>query len=416
MPLAEGVSARIAYKFYSSGVITPNQLADSATDPGATGAQILRRVSSTLALQKNTYQSAEIRSDRQIADFRHGTQSVQGNIAGEFSPETYFDLIEAVHRDTRAAGVSLSQVELTSIAASASSGTFTFAGGDPVALGLKIGSIMRSTGNTASELDNTNFVITGFSGANNRTVNVTPKPSVDSAASTTFTVTQPGKSTIIPASGHVSRKAAFEVYHADLDIARLYTECRLGSYQFTLPATGMSTCQFTVYGRHQEDFADAAAPYFTSPNAESTTGIFAAVNGALLLGGSAVGVVTSADLTMNLSPTTAEVVGQNFPAEIFLGRANGTGNLTAFLDSNALIDDFINESELELLLYLTTSNAANAPASTLYLPRIKFGSAAVNLTGEGGQSVTFAYQALKYEGSTAGKVNSTIQICDTEVA
>ncbi|ELR02840.1 hypothetical protein GMDG_08853, partial [Pseudogymnoascus destructans 20631-21] len=78
MALGEGVSARVAYKPYATGVITPNTQAVSTSDPAATGGQILRRVSCSLSLSKDTYQSAEIRGDRQVADFRHGVKRVQG--------------------------------------------------------------------------------------------------------------------------------------------------------------------------------------------------------------------------------------------------------------------------------------------------------------------------------------------------
>jgi hypothetical protein len=100
MSLAEGVSARIAAKFYASAAITPGVEPAPATDPGAASAQILRRVASTLSLSKDAYQSGEIRSDRQIGDFRHGVKRVQGNISGELSPLTYADWFEAACRGT----------------------------------------------------------------------------------------------------------------------------------------------------------------------------------------------------------------------------------------------------------------------------------------------------------------------------
>ena len=64
MSLAEGVSARVSRKYYASAAITPGSEPTLSSDPGATGAQILRRVSSSLTLTKDTYQSNEIRSDR----------------------------------------------------------------------------------------------------------------------------------------------------------------------------------------------------------------------------------------------------------------------------------------------------------------------------------------------------------------
>lgn len=409
MPLAEGVSARIAYKAYTTGDILPNALDDPLTAPGPTGGQSLRRVSSTLSLMKNTYQSAEIRTDRQIVDFRHGTKRAEGNIAGELSLGTYMDLFQAVHRDTAVVTPTIDQTVLISVAADAPTSTLTFGGGDPVVAGLKVGQLIRLTGTTAN--DGQNFSIIAFSGASNRTVLVDPKP-VTMVADTTFTVLTPGKMTSVPSTNFVKRKFGFEVFHDDLNIARLYQECRIGSYRLALPATGMGTCEFTVLGRSQYD--PPSGPYFTAPAGETGTAVLAAVNGSLYFGSQKIGVATAADLTMNLTPTPAEVIGQNFSAEIFLGRANLTGTVTAFLDSQVLIDDFINETEVSMLFTLNASSAPNSPAMTIYLPRLKFGTAAVNLTGEGGQSVSLSVQALKYVGGAVGVPHTTVLIHDTE--
>src|SRR5450432_268102 len=139
MSLGEGVAVRTTYKFYASGVMVANALDDMTTSPGATGGQILRRVSLNPSLKRATYASAEIRSDRQLADYRLGVRSVDGTISGELSPATYFDFIEASNRDTRVGPVALTQADLTSVTADAVAGTFTFASGDPVLLGLRVG-------------------------------------------------------------------------------------------------------------------------------------------------------------------------------------------------------------------------------------------------------------------------------------
>ena len=55
----------------------------------------IRHTGTTLALSKNTLQSEEIRSDRQIADFRHGAYQVGGDVNIELSYESFDDLLEA---------------------------------------------------------------------------------------------------------------------------------------------------------------------------------------------------------------------------------------------------------------------------------------------------------------------------------
>jgi hypothetical protein len=72
---------------------------------------LLRRVSSTLNLVKDTYQSAEVRTDRQIVDFRHGVKRVTGMISGEWSPGTYWDFMEAVCRGTEQAAITFSNAD-----------------------------------------------------------------------------------------------------------------------------------------------------------------------------------------------------------------------------------------------------------------------------------------------------------------
>jgi hypothetical protein len=413
MPLAEGVSARIAYKFYADQKIIPGVPAVSATDPGASGAQILRRVASTLDFTKDTYQSNEIRSDYQIADFRHGVHRVAGNVSGELSPLTYADLFAASLRADWVAAVALSQVELTSMAADNAGSTLTFAGGNPVALGLRAGMGVKFTGLATTANNNTTFMITGFSGTSNRVVAVLPAPTTH-AAETTFAMTSTGSVLSVPSTGHVRRKVAVEIYSEDIDTARLFVECRVGGFTLAMPASGMSTCDFVFTGRDMESYVDAAAPFFTAPTEVTTTGLLASVNGLLRISGETVAVVTGLNIQNTIALTADPVVGSNLSPEIFAGRNVVTGQMTAFFENADLINDFKNEAEIDVLAYLTTTSAAGSPAMSFYLPRVKLGTASVETTGEGGQRMNCTFQALKYQGTTPGLENTTIQIWDSE--
>jgi hypothetical protein len=414
MPLAEGVSGRIAYKFYTDQKITPGIPAISATDPGPTGGQILRRVASTLAFTKDTYQSNEIRSDYQIADFRHGVRRVAGNVSGELSPLTYFELFEASFRSNWTDPVTSSNTVLTSMTADHTASTLVFGGGDPVVAGLKPGMGIKFTGLTATANNGTTFVITGFSGTSNRTVAVLPAPTT-AASESTFTLSSTGSSLIIPSSNFTRRKVAFEIYNSDVDIARLYTECRIGGFNLQMPATGMSTIEFSMTGRDMELYETSAAPFFTAPAAASTTKLLAAVNGLLRISGQTVAVITAMNIQNAITLTGDPVVGSNIVPEIFAGRNVITGQMTAFFQDAVLLNDFKNETEIDVLAYLTTSSTPGAPAMSFYLPRVKLGGADVATTGEQGQMITIPYQALKYEGTAPGVPQTTMQIWDSEV-
>jgi hypothetical protein len=416
MSLAEGVSARVTIKPYATGVISSNAQPVSSVDPAATGGQILRRVSSTLKLGKDTYTSNEVASHRQISDFRHGVKRVTGGpVSGEFSPGTYWDLFEAVLRGTATVAVTGSPTDFTSVSADNATSKFIFAGGDPVSKGFRIGSIVRFT--TLSDPDNNskNFLIVAFGGTSNRELTVYPAPDT-MTADTSFSLTEVGQSLFMPSSGHVSRKFAIEHYFADIDIARLFTEVRLDGFNLQLPATGISTIDFTGMGRDMETYTGGAAPFFTSPTAETTTGLAAAVNGALFFQGTRVGVCTGLNIQAQLNAQSDPVVGQNYVPEVFLGRLNVTGQATIMLEDVTFINYFKNETELALLSFLTSNNDPNSPAASIYLPRIKLGDADSPLQGEAGIIQTCPFQALKGTSSTGGNEATTIRFHDTEAA
>ena len=66
------------------------------TTPSTPTLTPIRHTGTSLGLSKDTLQSEEIRSDRQIVDFRHGTRQVGGDINVELSYGSSDDILEAV--------------------------------------------------------------------------------------------------------------------------------------------------------------------------------------------------------------------------------------------------------------------------------------------------------------------------------
>lgn len=416
MALAQGANARVTLKPYASGVMSSNSQPNSYSDLGVSGGQILRRVSSTLKLAKDTYTSSEINSHLQITDFRHGVKRVTGGIvSGEFSPGTYWDLFEAALRGTAAAAVSAGNAELTSLAASASASTLTCGGGNPVDEGFRVGSIVRATNLSETANNSKNFLIAGFSGASNRTIAVYPAPT-DMGADTSFTLAEVGQSVIAPASGLVQRKFAIEHYFSDASLARLFTEVRVEGFNWQCPSTGLSMVDFTGMGRDMEVYDGTDAPFFTGPTAETSTGLGAAVNGVLYFQGSRVGICTGFNVQVALQASSEPVVGQNYVPDVFLTRINVTGQATVLLEDATFMNYHKNETEVSLLAMLTSNSDDDSPAASVYLPRIKLGDADVPLQGEAGLIQTCPFQALKYATAGDGIEATTIRLHDTQAS
>ena len=65
----------------------------------------VRHTGTTLGLTKDSFQSEELRADRQISDFRHGVKSVGGDVSIELSYGSFDELLEAVTLGTWATNV-----------------------------------------------------------------------------------------------------------------------------------------------------------------------------------------------------------------------------------------------------------------------------------------------------------------------
>lgn len=414
MALTEGVAASIRYKFYASGTMAANAEPDTAAEPGgASGGKLLRRVSAGLNLKKDTTRSQGILPSRQVRTFRHAARWVEGPIAGELSPGTYTDFFEAIHRDAAQAFAAKNETDYTSVAASASASTFTFGGGDPVADGLRVGDLFRFSGLSAAANNGRNFIVLRFSGANNRTVEVFPAPAEMATPDTAFALAVPGKRSMVAGSGHVRRKLAVEIFREDIDRSRLFTECRAHGYKVTTSATGIVGVSFDFTGRNMHRLKDGAAPYFAAPDAITDTDGCDAINGIARVAGRTVGVVTGLNFGVALS-ADAPKVQQKFPPDVLLGTANGTGELSLLLDDSDFGQVFDDETEFEVLSWLTSSTAPGAPSCVFYMPRCKATDAPETVQGEGSQALSIPFQMQEYVGDAPGVPKTTIRLHDTE--
>ena len=404
MPLQQNVSTEIRY----APEVT------WGTAPGAsTTAQSLRRVSSTLSLNRDSFQSAEVSLHRQLSDMRLGTRRAQGDISGEMSPGTYADFVEAWTRGTWAATTSITEATgaMSSATLSVSSNVVTASAGSFITAGLKIGDVVRFTEGFAAGNLNKNLRVTSLTSTTMTVVGATL--SNEAGPISTYTIATPGKKVMPPASGHTNRSFAVEINYSDIDTSELYTGCRVGRMQFGLPASGMSSFLVGLAGKDMSILSGASAPYYTGTvTSPTSTGILAAVNGSLLLNGTAISVVTGLEFTCELSPQSDAVVGSNTVSEIFLGRNLLTGNLTALLEDSTYISAFLNETEISLAVQLNVDSSANSDFFSIFLPRVKLSSATVQRQGDGGIPVSFAFQALK-KATTTGFDASTVIFQDS---
>lgn len=379
MPIAKGLYKQLRYKAQTGQGVAA----------GATGGQILRRVTSDLSLVKDSYQSEEIRSDQQIADFRHGVRRVEGTIKGELSPGTYADLIAAALRRDFSAGAVVSGASLT-VAGSGPAYTVTRAAGSFLTDGIKAGDVVRLAGGFNAANAAKNLLVVSLTATVLNVLVLNGSTLVAEGPIASASVTVQGKKTFVPASGHTDKYLTFEHWYPDVNQSEQFTDCKVGQLDVSLPATGMATISPQLRGI---DMKTGTGAYFTAPAAETAAGVVAAVNGVLLVGGVQVGLVTGLSVSVNGNLSGDPVVGQNTMPDFFPGRLVVTGQFTAYFQDGTLRDAFVGEGEVGIVAALTTSNAANADFIAFNLPRVKLSSATKD-DGEKGIVQTFSFQAL----------------------
>lgn len=400
MPISKGTAKVVAYKKEA----TWGQLA------GATGGKQLRRVTADFNLEKETYESNEIRIDQQTADFRHGVRSAAGNLSGELSPKTYSDFMAAVVARNFSSVTALSGLSVT-IAASGDLYTVTRSAGNFIADGIKVGNVVRLTGaglNTNNS--NKNLLVVSMT-ATVLTVKVlNGTPMVAEGPITSVGVSVPGKQTYVPKTGHTDDSFTVEQWFGDIAQSEVYTGMKVGSMAVSLPATGLTTVEFSFMGKDLTQ--KGTTQYFTSPTAQGTEGIFAAVNGAMVVNGQVVGLVTSADFTIERALENATAVGSNSIAEVLTGRIIATGNLSVYFQDANFRNYFDDETPVSIVMALTTNNTAASDFVSFVLPKVKLNGHTVD-DGELGLTASVPFQALLNDVTNTGLIDSTVMIQDS---
>ena len=401
--LAKGVDKKIAYRKETTwGVVAPDS-----------GAKQLRRVTSQFNQKAEELQSAEIRQDYQIADYRHGSLSTEGSLNGELSPRTYADFFAAALAKNFAAGGSTTGASLT-IAVSGSFYTITRAAGSWLTDGFYVGNIIRLTGagftpanvgKNIQILSMTALVLTVRTFDDNT---LTAEGPIAAAGAAVV-----GKQTFAPLTGHTSDSFTVEeFYGGGVNVSEVHTGNKVGSVAVQLPASGFCTVDFTFMGKGM--MKTGASQHFATATAASTTGLTVGVSGSVLVNGVPAGVITNASFNIDRGLEAAVVVGSKYAADIFDGRINVTGDFSTYFENEVYRDYFIDETKISLVFALTTGSEANAEVISFVLPSVKLGSSSRN-DGEAGIVQDHSFQAILNTVTTTGLPATTLLIQDSSV-
>jgi hypothetical protein len=408
MTIATGVNKKLAFKRQSGlGVHTP-----------VTGAQYLRRATSSIEKTKASYQSNELLPSQQVRDMRHGVVSVSGAIDGELSIGTYLSFMESICRQAmQIAEASTAQIDIVAASTTGAQGTMTTTAGNFITDGLKVGMVVRATGFTTTAVDNNgaNFLIIAIStdGKVLTVLRLDGDAVVAKTETGSVVFTEVGKHTFIPASNQTRDYYMIEHFFSDIAQSELFKDCVISQMDVNLPASGMATINFPILGL---GMTPATAEQLTSPTAASNGANLAAANGALCLNGTPVALITGMNFSINGQYTTiGGVVGSDSEPDVFPGTVVGTGQVTVLFQNATIRDMFLNETEASLISALTANNQPDAAFVAFTFPRVKFSGASKD-DGNKGLVMTMPFTALENTTANNGTFPSTFAVQDSSAS
>ena len=322
---------------------------------------------------------------------RHGPRRGQGAVEGEFSLGTYDPWLAHLVRNTWTNGASLN----VSVTISDAGRTITRAAGSWLTDGVRVFDVIRLGTGAPAATQNKNHVVVGVTAT---VLSLLELPGADLGSAASVAITVVGKKVT---NGTLQPSVCIEQTYPTLDGSEILDGARIAGGRLQLPPTGMMTCGFDVDALNAQVLKGANSPYFTSPADESTTGIFAAVNGALALNGEIAGTVTglSFQFTNNVSGDPA--VGKDTRAATFFGSHVATGSMTVLMENMDMLEAFANETEMQLVCMVELpATAGTAPdLFALSAGRVKYTGANKTISAQGGVPLDMPFQMLKASAS-----------------
>lgn len=202
--------------------------------------------------------------------------------------------------------------------------------------------------------------------------------------------------------GSMRRYFTMERYFADIAGAdkpyHRFTGCELNTMQLSVNANAMVKGSFGVLGANMTS-ATTALTGSTYP-AVNTNAIVDSFTGTLTEGGVAIAVITEIALSVENNIEARYVVGSKASIDPSLGRANVSGNITAFFENSVLLDKFINDTNSSIIFNCPGTGTQNYQFN---LPNIKYTGGQPDVSGEGPITLSMPFTAL-YDNTQASSL------------
>lgn len=358
-------------------------------------------------LSKDSFESDSIRRDQQYSNPRHGLRQGAFALSQELQigghNAQFAGLLRAAWAAGGASGASIDR------AINATTRTITRTSGSFITDGFKVGDIIRAAGFTATINNGVNLRLTAVNALTMVYAADAWLPAMTTeAAGASVTLSSPGAKLQVPSSSHTKNYFTVDDWHADIGQGTRITDAVVNSAELDISPGAHATVTFNMLGVNAS--LDNVAEYFVAATAAPTGALLAGPEGKLRYDGADSAVMTQITLNIDSGGEVKAVIGANVSPDVFRLGVRASGSLAALFDGGAILDNFDNESEGTLYIYLFADSTAGSEFLILKLPNVKINSADKASDGPA-QVLSGEFSAGKYvAGSTVIEATSVVLV------
>lgn len=194
----------------------------------------------------------------------------------------------------------------------------------------------------------------------------------------------------------------------DIGVFRMFNGVAVGALSMSVAPNQMVSTTMNLVGRDVVTTTVSSKPTKT---VASNNIPFDSCSGTVRVGNAgatpqAVATITSIELNINNDLSAAFVVGSCATAQLEFGMATVSGTISAYFEDNSLYNRFVNETETAL--EFTLNNPTGTRPYTFLIPRAKFNSADLPVSGPKSRIMNISFSAI-YDTTT----NTVLQVTRT---
>jgi len=394
-----GQQADVANTTTAWGNETYKAVENGSVADDTTEAQVLRLTERSLSLEKNLLETEEVRTSRMQSDVRHGFTTATASLGFEI----------ASPKDTPAGTAPYDggqKMLMQAVLENAVAGASVTVSGGSASGGYNLSSGTASFGDVLYADGNAQVVTSNSYNANSSLT-------CDKATGASDLSTSVYRAEAMTIGNGVPRAYVLErVFSPDTTggdyISETFVNCVGNSLNISISpeaiATGTVEFISTASLGMSTDTNEATATFFDSPTAPGSTPVYAAFDGAVFEGGTALAIVTSVEFTINNNRTTEARIGSKFADCVFDATCQVEGTMSVFFAGPTQYNKFVEETPSRLLVVLRDPNNDGALLA-ISCPNVKYNGGTIDPPQEGPITMEMPFRALEgNNGESAIKI------------